>query len=175
MTTTPDGRPVPPPHADERAMLESWLDFHRATLALKCAGLNDDQARLDTVSPSRMTLLGLVQHMAEVERKWFQRVLTGQDVPRVFEDSGPDGFTLVRDRGIDEALEAWRAEIARGRELSADASLDDAGVLSEQDAAYLGDRGVSLRWIMVHMIEEYARHNGHADLIRERIDGVTGS
>ncbi|MFD7070489.1 DinB family protein [Streptomyces sp. NPDC059913] len=174
MTTTPDGRPVPPPRADERAMLESWLDFHRATLALKCAGLEDGQLRLATASPSRMTLLGLVQHMAEVERNWFQRVLAGQDVPRVFDDAGPDGFALVPDRGIEEATAAWRAEIARGRELSADAALDDTGHLPGPDAEYLGDQGVSLRWILVHLIEEYARHNGHADLIRERIDGAAG-
>ncbi|MFF2008293.1 DinB family protein [Streptomyces sp. NPDC058195] len=175
MTTIPDGRPVPPPHADERAMLDAWLDFHRATLALKCAGLDDEQARQATASPSRMTLLGLVQHMAEVERKWFQCVLAGQDLPRVFEESGPDGFALAPDRRLDEVLAAWQAEIARGRALSAGASLDDAGFLSGQDAVYLGDQGVSLRWIMVHMIEEYARHNGHADLIRERIDGATGA
>ncbi|MEV8452431.1 DinB family protein [Streptomyces sp. NPDC052095] len=175
MTTTPDGRPVPPPRADERAMLEAWLDFHRATLALKCAGLDDGQLRLAAAPPSRMTLLGLVQHMAEVERKWFQQVLAGQTVPQVFDDSGPDGFALAPDRGIEEATAAWRAEIARGRALSAGASLDDTGLLSERDAEYLGDRGVSLRWILVHLIEEYARHNGHADLIRERIDGAVGA
>lgn len=76
---------------------------------------------------------------------------------------------------FDEATAAWQAEVARGRELIADASLDDSGRLSEQEAGYVGDQGVSLRWIMVHMIEEYARHNGHADLIREQIDGATGA
>ncbi|MFE3144546.1 DinB family protein [Streptomyces scopuliridis] len=175
MNTTPDGRFIPPAHADERAMLEAWLDFHRETLALKCSGLKDDQLRLAAVSPSSMTLLGLVQHMAEVERNWFRRVFAGQDVPPVFEGSNLDGFALRPERGLDEAMADWRAEVAQGRELIADASLESSGRLSEQEASHVGDRGVSLRWIMVHMIEEYARHNGHADLIREQIDGVTGA
>ncbi|MDH6589857.1 putative damage-inducible protein DinB [Streptomyces sp. SAI-133] len=156
-------------------MLEAWLDFHRATLALKCSGLNDDQLRLAAVLPSSMTLLGLVQHLAEVERNWFQRVFAGQHLPPVFGENNVDGYALRPDRGLDEAMAAWHAEVARSRELTADASLDDSGRLSEQEAGYVGDQGVSLRWIMVHMIEEYARHNGHADLIREQIDGVTGT
>ncbi|MER8072154.1 DinB family protein [Streptomyces sp. NPDC094034] len=175
MNTTPDGRPVPPARADERVMLEAWLDFHRATLALKCSGLRDEQVRLASAAPSAMTLLGLVQHMAEVERNWFQRVFAGQDVPLVFEECEDFGFTLRPDRGLDEAMAAWQAEIAQGRELIAAASLDDSGQLSEQAADQVGDDKVSLRWILVHLIEEYARHNGHADLIRERIDGVAGA
>ncbi|MHB6907516.1 DinB family protein [Streptomyces sp. DB-54] len=175
MNTTPDGRSVPPPHAGDRESLESWLDFHRATLELKCAGLDDRQLRLASVAPSPMTLLGLVQHMAEVERNWFRRVFAGQDVPPVYGEGSGDGFTLVPGRGIDEALGLWRAEIARSRELIAGSSLTDSGKPSEEEAQYLGDQGVSLRWILVHMIEEYARHNGHADLIRECIDGTTGA
>ncbi|GAB7029287.1 DinB family protein [Streptomyces platensis subsp. malvinus] len=184
---TPDGRTVPPPLADERATLEAWLDFHRATLPLKCEGLDDRQLRLASVPPSSMTLLGLVQHMAEVERNWFQRVFAGQDVPAAFADDhghdhggadgqgAGDGFELVPGRGIDEALAVWRAEVARSRELIAGRSLDDSGQLSDREAGHVGGKGVSLRWILVHMIEEYARHNGHADLLRERIDGVTGA
>ncbi|WP_419796035.1 DinB family protein [Streptomyces mexicanus] len=126
-------------------------------------------------APSSMTLLGLVQHMAEVERNWFQRVFAGQDVPPVFGEGNADGFALQPVRGLDEAMTVWQAEIARGRELTAGASWDDSGRLSEQEAGHVGDQGVSLRWIMVRMIEEYARHNGHADLIREQIDGVTGA
>jgi uncharacterized damage-inducible protein DinB len=156
-------------------MLEAWLDFHRATLALKCSGLKDDQLRLAAVPSSSMTLLGLVQHVAEVERNWFQRVFAGQETPPVFGEDNMDGYALRPDRGLDEATAAWQAEVARGREVIADASLDDSGHLSEQEAGFMGDQGVSLRWIMVHMIEEYARHNGHADLIREQIDGVTGA
>lgn len=175
MTTMPDGRPVPPPQADERAMLESWLDFQRATLALKCEGLDDARLRRAAVPPSPMTLLGLVQHMAEVERNWFQRMFSGQDVPSVYTESEDgSGFTLSPERGIDDVLAIWRAEVARGRELTAAASLTDCGELSERAAAFVGDNRVSLRWILIHLIEEYARHNGHADLLRERIDGVTG-
>lgn len=122
-----------------------------------------------------MTLLGLVQHMAEVERNWFQRVFAGLTVSPVFGEGNLDGFALEPERELDEATAAWQAEIARGRELIADASLDDSGHLSEQEASHVGDQGISLRWIMVHMIEEYARHNGHADLIREQVDGVTGA
>ncbi|QIS75627.1 DinB family protein [Streptomyces sp. DSM 40868] len=156
-------------------MLGAWLDFHRATLALKCSGLTDERLRLAAVPPSPMTLLGLVQHMAEVERNWFQRVFAGRDVPRVFGEGNPDGFALDPGRGLDEVMAVWRGEVARGRAVIAGAALDDFGRLPEKEAGHVGDRGVSLRWILVHMIEEYARHNGHADLIRERIDGVTGA
>ncbi|MCX4823771.1 DinB family protein [Streptomyces sp. NBC_01142] len=163
---TPDGRPIPPFEADERTMLESWLTFHRATLALKCEGVEGDGIRQASVEPSSMTLLGLVQHMAEVERNWFQRVFSGLDVPSVYEGN-KSGFALAPERDLDEALAVWRAEIARGEAICADRSLDDTGTLWKQP--------VSLRWIYVHLIEEYARHNGHADLIRERLDGKTGA
>lgn len=156
-------------------MLEAWLDFHRATLALKCSGLADGQLRLASAAPSTMTLLGLVQHMAEVERNWFQRVFAGRDVPPVFGVGNADGFSVQPGRGLSEATAAWQAEVARGRELVAGALLDDSGLLPEHEVGHVGGREVSLRWIMVHMIEEYARHNGHADLIRERIDGATGA
>ncbi|MGP2440818.1 DinB family protein [Streptomyces sp. JW3] len=175
MKTTPDGRPVPPMRAAERPMLDAWLDFHRATLALKCSGLRDDQARRASAPPSTMTLLGLVQHLAEVERHWFQGVFAGLDVPPVFGADNPDGFGLRPGQGLDEALAVWRAEVARSREIVAGASLDDLGRLSAEEAGRVGAEGVSLRWIMVHLIEEYARHNGHADLLREGVDGVTGA
>ncbi|MEV6393601.1 DinB family protein [Streptomyces sp. NPDC051907] len=164
---TLDGRPVPPFQADERTMLESWLAFHRATLAVKCEGLDAAGLRKASVEPSGMTLLGLLQHMTVVERNWFQRVFAGRDVPRVYEGN-KDGFTLYpeKEKDLDEALAAWRAEIAVGEEICAGRSLDDTGVFRGE--------AVSLRWILVHMIEEYARHNGHADLIRERVDGTTG-
>ncbi|MYY13241.1 DUF664 domain-containing protein [Streptomyces sp. SID4919] len=175
MAITLNGRTVPPPQAGERELMEAWLDFHRETVALKCAGLDDAQLREPSAPPSSMTLLGLVQHLAEVERNWFQRVWPGRDAPPVFEDAGPDGFALTPERGIEEALSVWRAEIARGREAIAGASLDDCGTMPEAAAPLLGGtRQVSLRWILLHIIEEYARHNGHADLLRERIDGATG-
>ncbi|GAB2885030.1 DinB family protein [Streptomyces deserti] len=168
--TLPDGRPIPLLTGDERATLESWLDFHRATLELKCAGLDDAQVRCASVEPSALTLLGLVQHLAEVERNWFQRVAGGLDVPPVFEDG--TGYGLDPARGLDEALTIWRREVARGRELCAGRSLEDTGRVADGPVAGLE---VSLRWVFIHMIEEYARHNGHADLLRERIDGVTGA
>jgi uncharacterized damage-inducible protein DinB len=166
--TLPDGRPIPFLTGDERPMLESWLAFHRATLALKCQGLDDSQLRTPSAEPSELTLLGLVQHMAEVERNWFQRVLAGRDVPHLF---GPTGFQLSADRGLDEALAIWREEVAHGEELCAGRSLDDTGQITDGPMAGVD---VSLRWILIHLIEEYARHNGHADIVRERIDGVTG-
>ncbi|MBZ4320107.1 DinB family protein [Streptomyces huiliensis] len=173
MTTTPDGRPVPPPLAGEREALESWLDFQRATLELKCRGLDDEQLRRTSVSPSTMSLLGLVRHMAIVERNWFQRVFAGRTVPEVPEHAGFD-VGLDPEQGLDEALAAWRAEVALGRELIAGASLDDVGRLSPEEGKWLGSEEVALRWILLHLIEEYARHNGHADLLREAVDGTTG-
>ncbi|NLU72370.1 DinB family protein [Streptomyces sp. HNM0575] len=156
-------------------MLEGWLDFHRATLTLKCAELDDERLRERSVEPSAMTLLGLVQHMAEIERNWFQRIFADHDVPPLYEEGDQDGFALSPERGIKEAMAVWHREVERGRELTATASLDDSGPLSGRAAEILGDKTVSLRWILVHMIEEYARHNGHADLLRERIDGTSGT
>lgn len=173
MPTLPDGRPVPDPTADESAMLAAWLDFHRETLAVKCSGLDDAQTRVASVPSSSLTLLGLVQHLAEVERSWFQRVFAGRDVPWVYGDAA-GGFSLDPERTYERALAVWRREVAVSRELCEGRSLDDVGRLSEQDAALTGSAEVSLRWILVHLIEEYARHNGHADLLREGIDGVTG-
>ncbi|MFF3941996.1 DinB family protein [Streptomyces phaeofaciens] len=166
----PDGRPIPPMTGAERPMLESWLAYQRATLELKCAGLDDGQVRRASAEPSALTLLGLVQHLAEVERNWFQRVFARLDAPPVFEER--TGYSLDAGRGLDEALTVWRHEIARGRELIAGHSLDDTGRIV--DGPLTGTE-VSLRWILVHLIEEYARHNGHADILRERIDGVTGT
>ncbi|MER7496809.1 DinB family protein [Streptomyces pharetrae] len=170
LQTLPDGRPVPLMTGDERPVLESWLDFHRATLELKCRGLTDAQVRLTSAEPSELTLLGLVQHLAEVERNWFQRVFAGLDVPPVFEEE--TGYALDPARGLDEALAVWRREIARGRELAHGRSLEDAGRLV---GGPLDGVEVSLRAVFIHLIEEYARHNGHADILRERIDGVTGA
>jgi uncharacterized damage-inducible protein DinB len=164
-------RPIPPLNTDERTTLEGWLDFHRATLAMKCEGLDDDQAAAASVPPSGLTLTGLVQHMAEVERNWFRRVFAGEEVPPIYDPKadphGPDGgFELAEDATLRDALATWSAEITRARENCAGHALADTGRFMDQD--------VSLHWIYVHMIEEYARHNGHADLIRERIDGITG-
>jgi uncharacterized damage-inducible protein DinB len=164
-------RPMPPMNTDERTTLEGWLDFHRATLAMKCEGLDDEQAATASVPPSGFTLTGLVQHMAEVERNWFRRVLAGEHAPPIYDPRadprGPDGgFDLSEGATLRVALATWQAEIARARGLCAARGLTDTGRFMDQD--------VNLRWIYVHMIEEYARHNGHADLLRERIDGTIG-
>jgi uncharacterized damage-inducible protein DinB len=164
-----DDRTDPPFEADERATLTAFLDFNRATLALKCEGLSDDQLRERAVPPSSLSLLGLVRHMAEVERNWFRPVLGGEPMALFF---APDmdweaAFREVATADAAEAFRIWRAECDHARALVAAApSLDVTGF---RHSGY-----VSLRWVLTHMIEEYARHNGHADLLRERLDGSTG-
>ena len=158
-----------PRTGDERDLLRAYLDFHRETLALKCAGLSDDDLRRRT-TPSSLSLLALVRHMAEVERSWFRRVIDGQDVPLVW---SPDGdFQVAYDAAEAEraeAFEAWESEIEHARRIErAAAALDVVGVDRRSGEEY------SLRRVMVHLIQEYARHNGHADLIREGIDGAVG-
>ncbi|MFD7709121.1 DinB family protein [Streptomyces sp. NPDC059785] len=165
-------RTTPATDTDERSMLEGWLDYHRTTLAMKCEGLDDDRLRTAAVAPSDLTLLGLVRHMAEVERIWFRKVLTGDDVgPLYFSDEDPDGeFRLSASDTWAEAHAAWQAEIDAARHNAARFALDDTHLGTSR----LTTRPISLRWIYTHMIEEYARHNGHADLIRQCIDGTTG-
>jgi uncharacterized damage-inducible protein DinB len=163
-------RTEPPLVAQERAMLDAWLDFHRDTLAVKCDGLTGDQLRERAVPPSSLSLLGLVRHMAEGERQWFKMVFGGEQIPyHYYTDDSPDAeFDDVDSADVAEAFETWRSECADARERAAEApSLDVTGT---QDG-----KEFSLRWIMIHMIEEYARHNGHADLLRERIDGTVGT
>lgn len=162
---------MPPLLADERATLEGWLDFYRATLLAKCAGLSDEQLRTASVPPSPLTLLGLVQHMAEVERNWFRRVLLGEDAPPIHDPladpNGHDGgFDVAPDATLAGARATWEAEVAAAR-------ANCAGRGLAETSPFMGTQ-VTLRWIINHMIAEYARHAGHADLIRERIDGATG-
>lgn len=165
-------RREPAQNADERTMLEGWLEYHRQTLAWKCEGLSDAQLRIAAVEPSELSLMGLVRHMAEVERSWFRRVLVGDDPgPIYFTEEDPDGeFHLTETDTWAEAYATWQAEIAIARRNAAGFALDD---LSKGRGRH-SDEPFSLRWIYTHMIEEYARHNGHADLIRERVDGATG-
>jgi hypothetical protein len=153
----------------ERAMLDAWLEFHRMTLLLKCEGATTDGLRERPVATSKLSLQGLVRHMAEVERSWFQRVLgRDQSVPRLFEPPGVDSdLEPLDDADWETDRATWQDECERSREAAASHSLDDVGVTR------LG-RECSLRWIYNHMIEEYARHNGHADLIREMVDGEVG-
>ncbi|MFJ9890038.1 DinB family protein [Streptomyces sp. NPDC091287] len=168
--TSPE-RTEPALDAAERPMLEGWLDYHRATLAMKCAGLTDAQVREASVPPSAFTLLGLLRHMAEVERGWFREVLAGEELPDLYcTEEDPDGeFHVTESDTWAEADATWRAEVAAARKNAAAFGLDDfsKGVGS-------AGKPFNLRWIYTHMIEEYARHNGHADLVRERVDGATG-
>jgi Protein of unknown function (DUF664) len=164
-------RTDPPFVAGEREMLDAWLDFHRATLLAKCAGLDDVQLRIRSVPPSSLTLLGLVRHMTEVERSWFRRVLLDEPAaPLYYSDDNVDGdFDDVDSADPTADFARFREEVQACRTVAA--------LHPDLDAEAKGRRHgsvVSLRWIYVHMIEEYARHNGHADLLRERIDGATG-
>jgi uncharacterized damage-inducible protein DinB len=156
-------RAEPGLQAGEREMLTGWLDYHRATLAWKWER---------SVPPSGLSLIGLVRHMAEVERSWFRNVLHGAGLP--FQYSTPDDMDAdFNDTGSEDgatALRTWEQECAAAREAIVGVDLD---ALSEKGDRRTGEP-FSLRWILTHMIEEYARHNGHADLLRERIDGATG-
>jgi uncharacterized damage-inducible protein DinB len=165
-------RAEPEPSAGERITLTEFLDYYRATMVLKLDGLTDDEARARLVG-SDTNLLGLVRHLTEVERNWFRRKLRGEDAPPLYySDEDPDGdFHPGLDWTIAEAVAAYEAECAISRTITADtASLDELTAVAIKDY----DAPVSLRWILVHMIEETARHAGHADIIRELIDGVTG-
>jgi uncharacterized damage-inducible protein DinB len=165
-------RAEPAPDAGERDMLNGWLDYHRATLLWKCEGLTDDQLRERSVPPSGLTLLGLVRHMAENERAWFRVRLAGEDLPWAYcTEDNPDGdFDDVGTADVAEDFAGFERECAAARQVVAAAG--DLDVLSKRPDRS-GER-YSARWIITHMIEEYARHNGHADLLRERIDGTTG-
>ncbi|MEU5238016.1 DinB family protein [Streptomyces lydicus] len=164
-------RVSPPVRGGERETLRAFLDFHRATLALKTEGLTDEELRRRSMPPSTLSLLGLVRHMAEVERTWFRRVINGEDIPLVWSAEGdfqaaydPDGSTGA------EAFATWQEEVAQSRHIEQAApSLDVTGYQPRW-----GEH-VSLRLVMLHLIHEYARHNGHADFLREGVDGTVGA
>ena len=162
-----NNRPMPALTADDRTNLESWLDFYRATLIGKCDGVGEEQIRAASVPPSPLTLQGLVQHMADVERNWFRRILAAEDLPPIFPSEGPHTGGFTASGTFAEARAAWESEVAAARDRAAARALDDT-------APFPPGGDVALRWIYTHMISEYARHCGHADLIRERIDGTTG-
>jgi uncharacterized damage-inducible protein DinB len=151
---------------DERSVLLGYLAYHRTVLARKAEGLSDQQARHAACPPSALTLLGLIRHMTDVERWWFRRVLLSEDIPALFEDE--EAWRLPADATIADALVAYWDEIAVIDLHLATASMDERNQGEP-------DRGRhTLRRTIVHMIEEYARHCGHADLLREAIDGTTG-
>ncbi|WP_305784665.1 DinB family protein [Symbioplanes lichenis] len=168
---TTDDRIGPPLTGGERETLRAFLDYHRATLALKCAGLTDGQLREQSSPPSTLSLLGLVRHLAEVERTWFRRVFEDHDIPLVWSDEM--NFQAAYDASGStraEAFAAWEAEVAHARRIEQAAdSLDAVGYQPRWE------QEVSLRMVMVHVLLEYGRHNGHADFLREGIDGVTGA
>ncbi|WP_308250047.1 DinB family protein [Sphaerisporangium fuscum] len=161
----------PPLQGGERETLRAFLDYHRATLAMKCEGLSDDELRRQSMPPSTLSLLGLVRHMAEVERTWFRRVIGGEDVPFVWSDKRDYQEAYDASRSTrSEAFDAWQAEVEHSRRVEEQAE-------SLEVTAYNARWGeeVSLRLVMMHMIQEYARHNGHADFLREAIDGSVGA
>ena len=152
----------------ERDTLIGFLRDQRLTLELKCAGLDAEQMARRSVEPSKMSLLGLIRHMADVERVWFRIRLAGNKAERLYRteqnrDADFDG-AVADDEVVDEALAAWKNEIEYAEEF----------VETVDDLGHVGAGGDAVREVLVHMIEEYARHNGHADLLRERIDGRIG-
>src|SRR5262249_12224686 len=156
--------------AGERQMLEAWLDFHRQTLLAKCSGLTARQLRQRAPPPPTLSLLGLVRHMAEVEGGWFRRSVAGEDAGFLYSsEADPDGeFDHVDTADAEQDFATYLREIDLARQAAAGRELDETFFHPRRRAR------LSVRWVYVHMLEEYARHNGHADLLRERIDGATG-
>ncbi|MHB8293975.1 MAG: DinB family protein [Acidimicrobiales bacterium] len=170
----PVERTDPPLGAPERATLSAFLDYHRATLAVKCEGLDESQLRQRALPPSNLSLLGLVRHLAEVERAWFASRLAKEVDQGIWitDDDEDADFDHVDEAEVAEAFERWREECERSRRLLSEVgSLEDTFTFQSRRE---GEVSVSVRWLLVHMVEEYARHNGHADLLRERLDGSTG-
>jgi hypothetical protein len=157
--------------AGETSTLRQYLDRYRMTLEMKCEGLTPEQMATRSVPPSTMSLLGLVRHLAKIEHHWFRRTLEGQShLPHLYADEEDPDLDFVGSVGTDvcvtEAWESWRREVAHAREVYA--RYDDL------DETFVPDEPWTVRGVIVHLIEEYARHCGHADLLRECIDGRTG-
>lgn len=166
-----DNRIGPPSSGSERNMLRAFLDYHRATLSMKCGGLTDAELRQQSMPPSTLSLLGLVRHMAEVERAWFRRVFEDNNAPMVWSE-GIDFQAAYDASGSTraEAFAAWEAEVENSRRIEREAeSLDLAGHQPRWG------EDVSLRMVMLHVLLEYGRHNGHADFLREGVDGTVGA
>jgi uncharacterized damage-inducible protein DinB len=160
--------------ADERTLLTSFLQYQRQTLEWKCEDLTDEQLKTRNIDPSGLSLLGLVRHLSEVERSWFRRVIAGEDAPPIYysELNRDDDFDLLDSAPVAEVFAGWKAEIELAQEITAARELDAIGTWVDRQTGKTEE--FSLRWVLIHMIEEYARHNGHADLLRERIDGAVG-
>ncbi|GLY15608.1 DinB family protein [Kineosporia rhizophila] len=155
---------------DERALLLGYLDFQREALVRNCAGVADADLRRHPVPSSQLTLLGLLRHLAAVERWYFQVVLADENPPELYTetDDAEEEFVHLATATGPAALATWREQVAHSRRITTGLTLGDTVVHP------VNGRTVSLRWVLLHLVDEYARHNGHADLIREAIDGVRG-
>jgi hypothetical protein len=168
-------RPEPPTTGDEATMLAAWLDYQRSTLLWKCELLDGPALVRQGVPPSSLSLLGLVRHMTYVEWHWFDHVFAGSSSPEPISlaDDPDADFNDLQSSAAMADVELFMRQCETSRAIVDDAAdLDVLAALSASDA--VGGRVISLRWIMIHMVEEYARHNGHADLLREQIDGSVG-
>ncbi|MET1052345.1 MAG: DinB family protein [Mycetocola sp.] len=165
-TLPPDDRPRTPDTGGERESLEAFLDLQRATVVYKATGLSDADAATRLL-PSLTTVSGLVRHLADVERSWFRDDLAGEDdVPARWSDEDPDGeFRVTADDSLAEIIADYEQACTESRAVSATLQLDDRGSHNSD---------ITLRWVMLHMIEETARHAGHIDVLRELLDGATG-
>jgi uncharacterized damage-inducible protein DinB len=166
--TAPDVSLPDGPHTgDDRPILEGYLASHRAMLLHKCAGLTGEQLAIRSVPPSNLSLLGLVRHMAKVERKWFRERIAGEHLGPMYD------VTLGADADFED-IDPTRAQADYARLLEECRLADEALAAASYDdtiVAHVGD--MSVRSVVIHMIEEYAQHNGHADLLRECVDGAT--
>jgi hypothetical protein len=168
-TWADDSRPELPSSGDERSVLTAFLDWHRATFELKCSGVPDARLSEKSVPPSGLSLHGMLRHLTAMERWWFRIQFAGEDVPMLYySDDDPDQDFESLDGNVSAALALWREECAVSRVIVARSGLDDTGTVSRTG------QPISLRVVLVKLIAEYARHNGHADLLRERIDGAVG-
>lgn len=164
-----------PLNGDERTMLNAFLDAQRDTLEWKCSGLTPEQLKEAASSPSSLTLLGLLRHLTEVEYFWLEGMLLGKGSHlglysgQINPAEGDRAWTDLDSHSVDDVMRNWKEACEAGRRNAAALSDLDAPAAHEWD-----NQPVTLRWITVHMIREYARHTGHADLLRERIDGATG-
>lgn len=167
MTST-ETRIDPPYVADESTQLNAFLDYHRATVVTKAAGLSEEDAHRSLLPSELMTVAGLLSHLRWVEAYWFDHVLDGQPDVQPYTEEDPDAeFRIAGEMTLDQLIADYLAQCATSREITARLGLDDV-------VDFRGDKQVNVRWVIVHMIEETARHVGHLDLIREQLDGATG-
>ncbi len=170
MTISAPPRREPDFNGPEKEQLCAWLDYHRATLLMKCAGLSVEELSIASVPPSTLTLLGLLRHMTFVEQYWFQEVFAGVDVVQIYQspDDHDSDFNDLASATLEDVERNFLVMSDQSREIIRDHELDALARASQPSTS------IDLRWVCVHLIEEYARHNGHADLLRQCIDGATG-